>query len=953
MARKLPVVALSKLIGGVHSQEAEARGDIKLSPDRCLSALNVEEKDGYLKRRPAFKTIAHGPQHYLPAGQAVVIAESGVNYDRQATFNSGTFTAGTYIYVGCDTQFDGIDIPDLEINTTNFSSHGYIKVECQDSLFGWTELGGVVDFTRGRCTDASNNVFIHTLTQPGTIAWTPPTFTWDLTTISSVSKYWIRLSIVEGDGTQKDMGAAANWLVFQPGILCFTLEPVNGILPARYRDGKSVLFFGGDRQSLRGLELGGNISAWTQTNKSPRLGFKLEDWGGALYDTHDNPTEWLYSDAMSSVSPTQRTWPFSNSTGLTTTYWLPYDGTNPPVGEPTSRLVKIDQTYTWLADETISAAGAIPHGEFRGGCIRYGITPTSVTSNSSTTKRCVMVFSSSDLNAAANELEHCFLRITHTGTPPTGITLGEEVQIISNTTTTITTYPEFDISPDTTCTFNIYRPHYKVQYGGDTIANRVCDFIYYNTQHYLQFNPDLSLWPFNFQEINSGWYHFYIGQDINWAHDRGLFWNSVYDPISAKHILTNGRGPLLEWDGKYFKNLEALTDPDSVRVQQYTTTLGAFDDVVEANQATEKFVKGALHATPPRGSYLATFASKILVADNKYVRWTVAYDTDIWPRRFEQEIRDPFSNNITGMEVVGNTVVVFTPTAIFASPPPDQAGMFNFQLESTGMGFSSGRGVTKILIGGAPALIGPTADGVRVYSPGAESPATVIDSWTQVLPEGVNIGLLSKCVGAASKFDNRYYLAVPRAGSTIIDTILVFDLVTKAWWVWRFPNGVGVTSIARDYDETGNERMLFGGSDGMVYIMAEQLYDDGSGIAPTTVAWNALSPPIEFKGSTVSPVAMMLRGDENTIAMTVTTYLNGRVVEDDSSSITFDDGSAAYGSGTYGTSTYSEEGDLVTKLNLPTGTRCTSFQYKLSGTGRFTFKGAELLATQKGQRGKQ
>lgn len=946
MSRKLPPTQLSKLIGGVHSQEAEARGDIRLSPDRCVSALNVEEKDGYLKRRPAFKPIAHGPQFIFPAGQSVVYTVAGgMDYGRTFSVAGASFTAGTYIYVGCDNQFDGIEIPDLEATpSSDFTSHGYLKVEFQDTVYGWTEFYQVVDFTRGRRTDSSDNVYIHTLTQPGTVVWSPSEITWDQTTISSVTKYWIRLSVVNGAGTQIAYGSTANLEIYQPGILPFELEPVSSILPARYRNGKSVLFFGGDRRELRGSELGCNISAWTQLNKAPKIGFKVEDWGAGLWDADTMPATWLAGDPSSPAG--RRVWPTDFPTAAdSTNYWLPATaGGTPSVGETNDRLIKSDQTYDWVSGQ--DAAADDLQCQFRGGCFRYALAPSSVTSNDTTAKRCTLVFSASDLNVAANELEHFFIKVVASGSGPAA---GEEVQIISNTTTTIVTYPEFSALPTTSTTFHIYKPHCRVQYG-ESVVN---DYIKYNFPHYLIFLFSGAVAPFNFQAQSPGWYHFYVGREMQWAQDRGLFWNSVYDPISAKHILTNGRGPLLEWDGKYFKELTALTDPDSVAVQQYTGTYGAFDDYSESVEVTSRQVKGSLHQQPPTGKYLASFAQKILVADDKFVRWSVAYDTNIWPRKFEQEIRDPFSNSITGLEVLGDRAVVFTPTAIFSSPFPDQAGMLNFQIESTGIGFSSGRGVARIYINGAPCLIGPTADGVRIYSPGSQSPVPVIDSWSQVLPEGVNLGMLSKCVGAVSKFENRYYLAVPRAGYTTLDTILVFDFVTKAWWVWRYP-GDGIACISRDFDETGKERILFGGNDGLVCTMVEAHNDYGGSLTPTTVSWSALSPPIEFRGNTIAPVAMMIRGDESTVAMTITTYINGRVTEDDTASLTIDDGSPQYDVASFSDSpTYSSEGDVVSKVNLQTGTRCTSFQYKLSGVGRFKFKGAELLATVKGQRGKQ
>lgn len=961
MARKLPPIQLSKLIGGVHSQEAEARGEIKLSPDRCLSALNVEEKDGYLKRRPAFHSIAHGPHFNFPAGQVVVYYGATTSYDRTISLAGSSITSGYYIYVGCDNVFDGIEIPELSITTTGFTSHGYLKVEWAFDESTWETMEGVVDFTRGRCVNGSD-VWIHTLTQPGTIAWhgihnDPETYTggvsWGATTPSGLpaSKYWVRLSIVDGAGTAKAFGSSDTLTIPQPGVHCFQLEPVTAIISGASSTGKSALFFGADRNTIRGSELGAGLSAWTTISQSPKLAFKVEDWGAGLW--HDHPTlTWMRYTGLTLLSA-RRVWPDDFTDALVTEAdWLNYTADSPSLpaaNDDNNRLIRSDKGGypAWLSDASLDAAGPRPSTQFRGGYIYSDLYPTSVTSNDTvTTNRCTMVFNPT-VSMSANQLEHCFIRVSAAGS--SAVAVGEESQILSNTTSQVVCYPAFSAAPETDTKFIIYKPHCKVQYGA---GERVSDYLYYNFKYHLQFNPGSNTtWPFNWAQRTAGWCHFYVGREFNWSVARGGFWNSVYDPITNKHIFTNGRSGLLYWDGVRFNQLEALTDPTSARVQQYLTTAGAFDDPAESENKTNTLSETALKFAPPSGQFIATFSSKVVVAHERLVSWSVSYANRIWPNKYEQNINDPYGNMITGMDVLGNAIVIYTPTSVFASPPPDQAGMLNFQIQVTGMGFTSQRATQKLYMNNAPALLGPTADGVRIYSPGASTLTPVLEDWNQVLPEGVNLGLLHKCVGAVSKFENRYYLAVPRAGQTKLDTILVWDLSTRAWWVWRFP-GEGIASIGREYDVTGNERILFGGVDGMISVLSEQDNDFGRDDTNSSIPWHATSPVLHFRGTTLAPTSMLLRctdGDD----FSVSTYINSRASADDTAAIDIDDGSSVYGTGVYNTATYSDEGEVTTKLNLATGTRCTSFQYKLHGTKRFTFKGAELLASPKGQRGKQ
>jgi hypothetical protein len=267
------------------------------------------------------------------------------------------------------------------------------------------------------------------------------------------------------------------------------------------------------------------------------------------------------------------------------------------------------------------------------------------------------------------------------------------------------------------------------------------------------------------------------------------------------------------------------------------------------------------------------------------------------------------------------------------------------------MGFASKRATQKVFIDGTPMLIGPTQDGVRLYSAGAPALIPITESWEQIVPGGINKGLLHKSVATLSKFENRYYLAVARAGKTHLDTLLVFDFSTKAWWVWKYPCG-GISALGREYDESGNERILFGGIDGIVSTMVETDTDDTSTFSGGEIPWYAISPPLDFRGQTVSPVALMIRTDESYESdITAATYLDGRNTTEDTSTIAVTDPAAAYGDAFGGS--YSAEGDQFVKVNLLNGQRCTAFQYKLSGTTRFKFKSAELLLVQKGQRGKQ
>lgn len=960
MARKLPVIKLSSLSAGIHSTESVPNGQTKLSDDRCVRALNVEEDRGYLKRRPAFKSIAHGPQFVFPTGQTVVhyTTHAGTPTDSYirtfAVYGSDLANANTYVYVGCDNQFDGIYIPKISLSAATVSANRSIKVEFSVDATTWDEFYNPIDFTVGRNTN-SGDVYYHTLTQAGTISWhrliTDNEFnlagarTWTSCAPTGLTdtKYWVRLSLVdrgESPAVTDSLGGAYITCSL-PGVLPFQLDAVNSIIPARSKNGKSTIFFCGDRQNLRGKELGAAVSAWTQLDKSPKLGFKVEDEGAGVYDLPENaaPANWYGTN----TSTGNRAW---NTTG-----WTAADATGSwTIASPSGslghvgRFTKSDNSYNWLSAG--SASADTPYCQFRGAQIYSNISPSAVCTNDTTQSRTTIPVSLTNLSA--NALEHCFIRVVDPGS--SGITIGEERIIISNTASSLICHPNFSATPSSDTTFHIYKPHSKARFSKDA-SEWVIAYNYYDSFINESGVGDIS--DLSHSTLTEGeWTHFYLGRELQWVTPRNSFWTSCYDTITQTHLLTNGKSGILSYDGVNFREVVTMNDPTNPRVQQFLLTAGAFDNFQEQVDVTSRLESTALRNKVPSGQFLVTFNGRLVIADQKTVYWSLpGISNDIWPNSYEQQIREPFNNEITGMVSLGDRLIVFTPTSIHSSPPADDQGFFNFQLESSGIGFLSHRAVGMFYFDGSPALIGPTADGIRIYSPGSASPTPIIDNWSQIYPAGINTGLLRNSVGCLSKLQNRYYIAVPRAGFTTCDTILVFDFATKAWYVWKFPYG-GVSSISRNYDEAGNEQILFGALDGTVSVLCEKEYDDGDN--SNGVNWYAISPPIEFNGSTVAPTAIIGRFDDidpnNTV--TLSTYINGRIDTDDTSNITITDSAAIYGTGTYGTSTYASDGDVSTKVNLPTGTRCERFQFGLSGTKRFRFKGAELLATTKGQRSK-
>jgi hypothetical protein len=81
---------------------------------------------------------------------------------------------------------------------------------------------------------------------------------------------------------------------------------------------------------------------------------------------------------------------------------------------------------------------------------------------------------------------------------------------------------------------------------------------------------------------------------------------------------------------------------------------------------------------------------------------------------------------------------------------------------------------------------------------------------------------------AAIYFQRRYYLAFAEAGQTANNRILMYDAVTKSWWLW---NGWSVNSFTVYADTDGVQHFYFGSdTDGQVYEISETATDD-AGVA--------------------------------------------------------------------------------------------------------------------------
>jgi hypothetical protein len=418
----------------------------------------------------------------------------------------------------------------------------------------------------------------------------------------------------------------------------------------------------------------------------------------------------------------------------------------------------------------------------------------------------------------------------------------------------------------------------------------------------------------------------------------------VQSIASRTLIFTNGQGPLLEYDGSRTRELYADTE-------SWFAEKIAGEIVTKLQEEETEFTLHAanqLHTSPPKGAYICDYMGHLMVADadSNEIAYSWVMNPYLWPLGNRFGVRDSFNNKITGMTTLGDKLIVFTATQLFECGPFSPDGKLAARPSSHGIGFVSHWSVQRISMSGQSLLMGVATDGVYAYN-GVE-PVAVLDDWERVLPGGVNQAKIHQSVAAVSQTKNRYYVAVPSAGSESNDRILVFDYARKAWWVWTAPHGVSF--MATDLDEGGQERVLFGTNDGHVQILKEGTTDDSE-----TITGTIRSAPLSAFGEREASYIGLLAsasdlGHEG--AVTVNSYIDKKDTAVLSKSLAVDARQATYGSGVFNTASFADDRFMEKRINQPFKARGHKFQVEVSGTAKWKLRDITLLARPLERRGK-
>lgn len=908
------------------------------NPAQSVDALDVDCFNADLQRRYAFNAIGSAAPFILPAGIVTVKTYVyGTGYTthtgRRLSVNYTNVGSTTRILIGCRERFAGIDWGLATIPSSMPTGKRYLRPRFVLSWSPSASIGGhESDFERckwfhdsTKYMDSSGDE--HSLVRTGRIFWHADSVSdsWTSVTIDGVAAYWVALDfsaspIIADVSTERSIAAGlvgGTTSLSRPGIRCFKLEPVTAIVPLGINTETSRLTIS-ERKSMRGQCRGVQIGAQASDWDDPQPMGVVKDEGAGIIGSVTG-YDWVAGSPWAA--------------GGTHSY-----------GTGSRTVVKSDTTYTWQPRDT---AAPYYDGQFGGMDLVTDIAPaTSITTTAFT---CTLS------GTRSNEFEDCWMVCTTAG----GISQGDRnriaYQTVSGSSATFVFAEAWGATPTTSARLKIIsQPHHvvtseRLSENGVSVQGRFevrtnDDHNLYVPQNSFAIDPeDTSAFdtPIDDQHIS-----FSVERETRYEIPAGDEWSWTFDTITREFIFSNGRYAILRWDGRRLRELR-VASPTDPRVELWT---GIIRDLDPEGNTPALEPSSQLYSQVPIGKFVTDFGGRLVVAgipgDPTRLVYSAPGWNDIWPRAYSVLIRDELNSPITGLHQHRGQLIAATANSLHSSPLPQADSQLSFRPVSVGVGFINQRSVQLIPYQGISVLVGANADGVYMFN-GTE-PVAILDDWMRLLPDGVNEQAISRCVAGVSYYDTRYMVAVPPAGQSTNTRLLVFDWSRLFWTVYSCPFG-GITSIANERDAGGRERILFGHADGTISVMRPNLTDDGE-----TITGRATTAPISLANLTQSVTGVQVTvKDTGAETMQLSTYIDHSPVAKQSYSAAIAADTPRLGTMVLGTDYVGGE-RLVTRLApAKYGTRGTIAQLEVAGTGRWVYRGADLLTQPLSQRSKK
>lgn len=894
MAKTRPQIPLGRLNKGINRFLAEEG-----TPDQVAEAINaVVDEGGDLHRRPAFRSVAPGPVHFLPPGQATVVAYDGVT---ATTFVGGqpdyTYPAAGDLYIGGTAAFDGFDWGALVTNSAGTpTSHKRLRLRYYNGdTLTWDDIPYHLDTTVRYRT---GETYSESLGREGQVHWHPRQLeNWGFALIGSYFRFWVRVTI-QNMATGAKADPQQQWALEAPGIRIFTREPVSTIIPAAVNETPFVLL-GADRldnpgknngsgfnfYSNRNWEGGSALSAWRLDGRTPEKldltrRFAAGAWGQVA----------IPNAVLSSSYPAG-----STNTGTSGYITDQCQGKEPP----------------WESPEQYSYAAEQPWGSE----LYADVAPTSglgVTGFTTTDSRLI--------GLRTNYLDDYYLVVTTSGG---GTPLGQvrKISFFSNggSSVDIDVEDDFSIAPTTSTRFSIIAPPALVYitqagrtYEPSGAAGQVTIPLE-DTRTYCQHPSDA---------LSAQVVHFEIRDQLRYVQPAGRFYTSVTDLNSGRVFLCNGSGGMLEFDGKWLRQLEAEYDSLAADVVAGSALPVGPDGFA---QDPTSLPQNILRTAPPQARFITSYAGRVVVAEDHRVSWSMPLGGNrIWRWGDATDFQDDTQLKISGLTTLYDRLVVFTPKAVFEGIA--EADTISFRQTVTSQGFPSNQAVVKVPLKNGHALVSPTVGGLVGYSNGAMF--DILDHWERILIGGVNSARLDRSVAVHWEDKNAVLFALPSAKSTSNDTIVYWDYAREQFWVWDAP--FGISSMASVTTSDGQEHILFGTDDGFVQTLVKADTDDGETI--TCTVRSRPEQPFEAREANFRRLNFTLSPLGAAETVTYRAYLEEADEPWCGGSFPVNTGRAVYSTAIYGTDRYAGETFKTHSLNLPSGTKGKKIQVEIEFT---------------------
>ena len=665
------------------------RLDTDVRSGQAVEAIDVINDDGDLRRRPAIVSVMEAAPHVLPEGATLVRLYNGSSYSTPTNNTDPSITTAIdEVLVGVvNEQFCGVQFENASYSGTP-SAHTRVKVLYWDGS-EWAE----VPWHRDTTVSYGGN-YSESLTRNGRISWHLDAIkdTWATTSVDSVTAYWIKLQIIDrADGTQSALKTTAAFA--KPGLKAFHYAPVNGLFPVRIGT-QEVVVVASDRADLgptwagrRGEEQGamlGVAKGWR--DQTERLDLVVAEHAG----TYSQPTTPLHKKGTVGSMATV------GSTGTT---------------RGTADQLRRETSEAWFNDSSEPQ-----YCQFRGGPA-YVIDSTVV--DASSTDEEIVITDPTDI--PQHKYEHFLARVTEKGAG--GAPMDEERVVWWSEDDTLKVSPPFSADIDGDNGFVLFRPHARVEVRAKGTQSR--DYaVAYNTDQEIQIATETgSLGPTGSNTQNGSWesqpasdiddqpVHFAVKRELRWLFRSGLKWTAAYDPVKRRLILTNGKTPLLVYDGRRLRAMTAGVDASTDLAAQIYSALLDEDPAEEINRYGVTTL-GKLMKKPPMGRFVTIFKRRTVVANlpgfPTGVRWSGADAAmHVWPHTYGVQVFDGEARDITGMRQLNNSLIIYTVSSVFEADFSTQ-GYLQWRPIHRGVGFTAHDAVQEM----AGALVGPGVDGV-------------------------------------------------------------------------------------------------------------------------------------------------------------------------------------------------------------------------------------------------